>query len=163
MSAAISTQDWLAKVLEAAEEVASTTFNTVANDVQHPNALPVGKEGSLLSVQRGRESIHLGVMADQAGCIALTRALLQMEDDEEVVEEDVTDAVGEIINILAGVVQRALDGNGAAVTLGLPVYIRGEICAPSHSEAVCANLDLGPARADIIVVRGDVLGTETND
>lgn len=164
MSAAVTTQAWLERVLEAAEEVAQTSFDCVANDVRSAEkGLPHGKQGSLLVVQRGAESVHLGVMSDEDGCVALTRALLQMEDDEEVAEEDVTDAVGEIINILAGVVQRSLDGHGAPVSLGLPVYVRGDVSAPSRAEALSVNLNLGPARADLIVVRGDLPGMTSDD
>ncbi len=156
MSAAVSTEAWLERVLSAAGEVSAMTFDAVANDIQRTEGLPSNKEGSLLSVQRGAESLHLGILSDAKGCQALTRALLQMEEDEEVVDEDITDAVGEIINILAGVVQRSFDGEGAPVTLGLPVYIRGEIFPPAKAESLCANLNLGPARADIIVFRGDL-------
>lgn len=163
METAVSTELWLQKVLEAAGEVASTTFDSVANDVQPLEGIPSGREGSLLSVTRGSEAVQLGVMADSAGCIALTRALLQMEEDEEVGEEDVSDAVGEIINILAGVVQRSLEGNGPDVTLGYPMYIKGHVYPPSNAEARYASINLGPARADLMVVRGQLNGHHEND
>ncbi len=163
MNKAVSIETWLTRVLEAAEEVASTTFNAAANDVRELDKMPHGKEGSLLSVQKGPESLYLGVLCDQDDCKALTRALLQMEEHEELVEEDITDAIGEIINILAGVVQRSMDGAGSAVTLGLPVYIRGEIIAPARSEARFASINLGPAQAAIVVVRGELNGHAVND
>lgn len=163
MGAAVTTEAWLQKVLEAAEEVATTTFESAANDVQHLEAIPTGRQGSLLAVTRGGEAIHLGVMSDSAGCIALTRALLQMDDDEEVAEEDVTDAVGEIINILAGVVQRSLDGEGPAISLGFPMYVKGEVHAPGNTEARYASINLGPARADLMVVRGELNGRHNHD
>ena len=156
-------ETWLDRVIEAAQEVASTTFNAATFDVVPLEAMPRARQGSLLPVQKGPESLYLGVLSDEAGCATLTRALLQMEEGEEPGEEDVTDAVGEIINILAGVVQRALDGDGSAVTLGLPVYIRGEIIAPAKSEARFANINLGPARADLIIVRGELNGHSCND
>lgn len=163
METAVTTDIWLQKVLEAAEEVATTTFDTVANDVQHLSGMPAGREGSLLAVTRGSEAVQLGVMADQDGCIALTRALLQMEEDEEVGEEDISDAVGEIINILAGVVQRSLDGNGPHVALGYPMYVKGQVHPPGNAEARYASINLGPARADLMVVRGQMNGHHDND
>lgn len=155
MGAPVTTEAWMSCILDAVGEVSEMTFESPANDIQRSAKLPSGREGSLLPLQKGTESLHLGVLSDKAGCIALTRGLLQMEVDEEVADEDIADAVGEIVNILAGVVQRALDGEGDGVKLGFPVYIRGEIIAPHKSEALCANLNLGPARADIIIVRGD--------
>ena len=160
MSALVTTETWMERVLEAVGEVAEMTFDSVANDIQRSEKIPLNREGSLLPVQKGSESLHLGVLSDKAGCIALTRGLLQMSEDDEVADEDIADAVGEIVNILAGVVQRALDGDGEGVTLGFPVYIRGEIIAPHKSESLCANLNLGPARADIIIVRGEPLHTK---
>jgi Chemotaxis phosphatase CheX len=151
----VTTEVWMDRILEAVDEVAGTTFDSVANDVERSNRLPVNREGSLLPVQKGSESLHLGVLSDKQGCIALTRGLLQMDADEEIGDEDIADAVGEIVNIVAGVMQRALDGDGEGVTLGYPVYVRGEIIAPHKSETLCATLNFGPARADIIIVRGD--------
>lgn len=155
MGQPVSTEVWMNRILIAVDEVAVTTFSSVANDVERTSRLPQNREGSLLPVQKGSESLHLGVLSDKQGCIALTRELLQMSDEEDVRDEDVADAVGEIVNILAGVMQRSLDGDGEGVTLGFPVYVRGEIIAPHKSETLCATLNLGPARTDIIVVRGD--------
>jgi len=156
MSEALSAQAWMDCVLSAVNEVAEMTFESPANDVKDIESIPEGREGSIMALNRGDESLQLGVLSDKAGCVALTRALLQMEEDEEVAEEDVTDAVGEIVNILGGVVQRALDGQGDAVTLGFPIFIRGQIYPPNKSEARYVTLNLGPAQADLLVLRGEL-------
>lgn len=163
MNEAVSMDTWLSRVLSAAEEVANTTFSAAANDVQPLAKVPPAREGSLLPIQKGSESLYLGILSDPEGCVALTRALLQLDAEEAPGEADVTDAVGEIINILAGVVQRSLDGHGSAVVLGLPMYIRGEIIAPARAEARYASINLGPARADLVVVRGELSGAPDHD
>jgi hypothetical protein len=157
-----SMESWLERILDAADEVAQTTFNSPANDVQPLDKVPPQRQGSLLPIQRGTESLYVGIMSDQDGCVALTRALLAMEDGQAPAEADITDAVGELVNILAGVVQRSLDGEGSRVVLGLPMYVRGEIVAPARAEARYANVNLGPARADLMVVRGELEGAHAH-
>ena len=154
-----TTESWLKEVIDAAEEVAETTFLADKNGADSLEHMPGGREGALLPLQRGNESIHVGVFADEDGCKKLTKALLQMEDDEEVATEDITDAVGEIVNILGGIVQRSVDAkDDGHVALGLPVYVRGEVFPPPRSETLVAKMNLGPAEANIVVMRGELRG-----
>lgn len=157
MASTHDAQSWLDTVISAAGELAETTFGSEIETPECSKGVPHGLEGSLLPIQHGGEVLQFGVFASHDGCVDLTRALLQMEEDEECDEEAIPDAVGEIVNILAGIVQRRLaESGGLSISLGLPVYVRGEIFPPHKSEAVSAALNLGPAQANLVVVRGDI-------
>jgi Chemotaxis phosphatase CheX len=153
---AIDAQAWLSAVVEAGRELAETTFAAEASEAIPLAQVSHGTEGSLLPVSAGNESVQLAVLASLEGCRALTKALMQMEDEEEPSEEDIPDAVGEIVNIIGGIVQRSLDGSGSgAISLGLPVYIRGEVIPPFKAQTVAVRLHLGPAEAELVVIIGD--------
>ncbi|HEX8497058.1 MAG TPA: chemotaxis protein CheX [Actinomycetales bacterium] len=55
---------------------------------------------------------------------AVARAMLDLPDDEQVTDEDVEDAAGEVVNILGGNVKSVLDG---ATRLGLPNVVAGGV------------------------------------
>lgn len=55
---------------------------------------------------------------------AITSSFLGMDVDE--VNEDVTDAIGELANMLAGSIKMALDEAGKDVTVSIPSCIHGE-------------------------------------
>lgn len=54
----------------------------------------------------------------------ITGSFLGMDVDE--ITEDVTDAIGELANMLAGTVKLALSQNGKDITLSIPSTISGE-------------------------------------
>lgn len=153
----LSVEHWLEAVISASHELAETTFEANAGGYEARTSIPRNIEGSILPVQLAGDSVQLGLLSTHEGCLALTRALLQMEEDEEPSDDDIPDAIGEIVNILAGIVQRAVDGAGlGAVTLGFPLFIRGDIFPPPRAETVVASLELGPARAELLVIRGEL-------
>lgn len=150
-------ESWLDAVVAAAGELAETTFGSEIDGEERTSSFPKGLEGSLLPMQHGDSVIQLAVLASHDGCVDLTKALLQMEDGEEPDDDSIPDAVGEIVNILAGIVQRRIaEGGGPTISLGLPVYVRGDIYTTHKSHTAAANLDLGPARANLVVVHGDL-------
>lgn len=55
---------------------------------------------------------------------AITSSFLGMDVDE--INEDVTDAIGELANMLAGSIKMALDSAGKDVTVSIPSCIHGE-------------------------------------
>lgn len=63
-----------------------------------------------------------------------TRELLAFEADEPVEDEDVADAVGELVNILGGAVKSMV---AATSTLTLPVVAAGRVAIPRASTRLC--------------------------
>jgi len=150
-------EKWLEEAAQAATELAETTFQCEAGAATFQSGLPHGMEGSLLPVQHGQESLHVGLFSTPEGCARLTAALLGMEEGEEPGEEDIPDAIGEIVNILAGIMQRSLDDSQEGpLSLGLPIFVRGDIYAPHSMDTHHAHIDLGPATAQLIIMRGEL-------
>lgn len=155
----LSAERWLAAVVDATNEVAETTFNSPPSEPESLHEIPAGREGALLAIHTPDEALHLGVLGTPDACRALAKALLGMEEEEEPEHDDIPDAVGEIVNIIAGIVQRTVDREeGKAVTLGYPVYLRGSIVSTHTVETVAARMNLGPALAELVVIRRDMAG-----
>jgi chemotaxis protein CheX len=83
-----------------------------------------------------------------ATALAMVSKLVGKE--ERVVDETVLDAVGEIVNIVAGGAKAKLHkGDGPPIDLGLPTVVRGQsymVAYPSHSVwlEISFTSDLGP-------------------
>ncbi|QWC84732.1 chemotaxis protein CheX [Nocardioidaceae bacterium] len=65
---------------------------------------------------------------------AATRELLALDGDEEITDEDISDAVGELVNILGGAVKSIV---AATSSLSLPVVAAGRVALPRHSTRLC--------------------------
>ena len=101
MSGAIAPKDWLRSAVDATAEVATGTLGYPANDqVEYSEEIPSGHRGAFIGLISQHNSVQLGVMSANGGCEKLARDLLGFEADEELAQEDVADAVGEIINIV---------------------------------------------------------------
>jgi CheY-specific phosphatase CheX len=79
-----------------------------------------------VGLETGEITLQIGIDVDEAGAAKLTRALLMMEEDEEVELEDITDAMGEIANMVAGGVKSRLIAVESSLTIGLPHFVEGE-------------------------------------
>lgn len=87
--------------------------------------------GSCISLARPQGSWNLAVVATEDTCKKMARALLCMEPDEEVGNEELADAMGEIINIVAGVFKTRLaerEKQVIPISLGLPLFLVGAEC-----------------------------------
>ncbi|MXG87944.1 chemotaxis protein CheX [Nocardioides flavescens] len=74
----------------------------------------------------------------ESAAVALTRAMLAMDDDEEPASEDLVDAVGELANMIGGNVKALVPGPSG---LSLPVVGHSPLAAPSEL-APTLTLDL---------------------
>lgn len=86
--------------------------------------------------------------------VALTRAMLAMGEDEEVAEEDLVDAVGELANMVGGNVKALVPGPSA---LSLPVVGHSPLVAASDL-SLSLSLDLtwhgNPLRVRVLTGAG---------
>jgi chemotaxis protein CheX len=74
----------------------------------------------------------VAVTLPHSAAVAVTRVMLQLTDSDEVSDEDVADAVGEVVNVVGGNVKALLDGR---TVLGLP-RVDSEWAAV-HAQLVC--------------------------
>jgi CheY-specific phosphatase CheX len=99
-------------------------------------------------------SVQLGIASTKEGCQALARALLAMDPDEEdLPEEDVADAIGEVANIVAGQVKSAMSDTDASLRIGLPLFVQGKVDYSDEVESAVADLNIGPVPVTFIVLK----------
>jgi Chemotaxis phosphatase CheX len=108
--------------------------------------------GAYLGLVAQEEPIQVGILVDGAGCQLLSKALLGMEPtDEDLPPSDVSDAMCEIINIIAGGLKRRVSEQ-MPVTMGLPIFVSGHPL-PNQQQAVLArSLKIGEVAASVILL-----------
>lgn len=118
----------------------------------------VGDAALTRQVEAQREIVAMiGISGQGRGAVALSMSrgtalstvgrFIGMEVDR--MDEDVTDAVAELVNIIAGGAKAKLCSTGAPLELSLPNVVHGEkcnICYPSSSDCcdVSFRSELGP-------------------
>ena len=85
--------------------------------------------GSCISLSRPGVSWNLALFGSTESCKQMARALLTMGPAEELGFDEVADALGEILNMVAGVTKRKLPvEESKSLLLGLPLFLSGTDC-----------------------------------
>jgi len=124
----LSPAQWRAAIDGAAREIATYALSFPDAVVQDPVGIEstVSMIGAHIPMIGGGQAFDLALVASPAGCQALSRAILCMAEGAAVRDAEVADAVGEIVNMLAGSVKRRIAGH-ADLELGLPLFLHGYI------------------------------------
>jgi hypothetical protein len=128
-SSRVSLAQWRAAVEGAAQEIATYALSFAGAKVLDPVGLDCAAAliGAHIPLVGGGQAFDLALVSSPEGCQALSRAILCMSDGAPLRDAEVADAVGEIVNMLAGSVKRRISGHGADLALGLPLFIHGYI------------------------------------
>jgi CheY-specific phosphatase CheX len=139
---------WLVAAEESFGEVAATALarGDVAA-VGRSATAPPGLGGAYIQLLSEREVVLVGLCADDAALRHISGALLSLAAGE-LGHADVTDAVGEIVNMLAGGVKRRLSAACPGLQLGLPIFIQGHLDPRERQQLRVGQLRLGP---DVVV------------
>lgn len=121
--------------------------------VDRNQLIPASMPGAFIPLIGPNESVQVGIVSTPEGCIALARALLQGGPDLEVTPADVSDALAEAANILAGFVKRNIQDAVNPVQLGLPLFVNGHLETSDRVRAAVTHLSLGGIPAAIVVLR----------
>jgi hypothetical protein len=145
---------WRTAVEGAAVEIAT-------NALSFPGAVvhdPVGIEctasmiGAHIPVIGGGQAFDLALVASADGCQALSRAILCLDSEGPPLRAtEVADAVGEIVNMLAGTVKRRMAGSGADLVLGLPLFVHGYIQPTERLSVVVLPTRFGPIDTMVLI------------
>jgi len=149
----LTTQDWMQVIQETACEVATVALG-FEECVKGPENVKIrsGLSGAYLPLSTTTEQIQVGLLADDAGCQALAKALLGMEQTEpDLSMGDMSDSFSEIVNMLAGGLKRRLEGR-VDVKLGLPLFVNGVVQPNSHITILATELQLGAVEAVVLLV-----------
>jgi CheY-specific phosphatase CheX len=120
---------WRSAIQTAAQDVATHALSFPGAVVRDPVGLEaatamIGAHIPLIGSASG-QAFDLGLVASADDCQALSRAILCMGPGPALRDAEVADAVGEILNMLAGSMKRGLSGLGADLALGLPIFVHG--------------------------------------
>jgi hypothetical protein len=126
-SSKVSLAQWRAAVEVAAREIATYALSLPGAVVQDPVGLEraAAMIGAHIPLVGGGQGFDLALVSSPEGCLALSRAILCRTPDAALRDTEVADAIGEIVNMLAGSVKRRLAGYRTDLELGLPIFIRG--------------------------------------
>ena len=127
--AKLTLAQWRNALEGAAHEIATNAFSfpgaKIFDPVSHEAAAKM--IGAHIPVLGGGGAFDLALVALPEDCQALSRAILYASPDQVLRDTEVADAIGEVVNMLAGSVKRRMTGVGAELELGLPIFLHGYI------------------------------------
>jgi CheY-specific phosphatase CheX len=138
-SSKIAVGHWRPAITAAATEIATYALSWPGAVVRDPVGLEATTSmiGAHIPLVGAGRAFDLALVSSFDGCRALARAILCMGPGPTVTDAEVADAIGEIVNMLAGSMKRRLSGLAADLTLGLPIFIHGYL-QPSDRLSVLA-------------------------
>ncbi len=157
MSDMRTAEEWLNAAVSSAEELATVALGFDGSEfVGKRDNFPLNSKSALIALVSETVSIQLGVAATEESCQHLARALLAMEPDEDdLPEDDVADAVGEVANIVAGQVKTMMGEADTPIKLGLPLFITGKFDYPEDVEIALADVRVGPVPVTLMILKCD--------
>jgi hypothetical protein len=152
-TAGAAVSDWVAAMADASSELAQSLGIDRVEVLGWHNVPPTGMAGAYIPLLAEDQTLQLALLASPAGCADLSRLLLGMEPDEEVSDADVADAVGELVNIVAGGVKQRMQDVAGGLRLGLPVFIHGYVQPTQQLEISLASARIGDVEAHLMALR----------
>jgi len=150
---AASIHAWVEALEEAALEVVELALGLpgcafVAKKV----AAPRNVAGAYLPLFGGAgESLYVGWLVSAEASHALAGGLLGIGAGETLADEVVADAMGEVVNILAGGLKRRMLPLVHPLSLGLPIFSSVPI-APVHAETYACQIRSGGVDSHLVLV-----------
>jgi hypothetical protein len=152
MSAAVlPIQTWM-DLMKAAIEDVTRGFGGVEGTAA-PAPDRVQPWGGYISLIGENDSIRLGVSASEAGCMALARGVLVLEDDVELPKPVVADAVCELLNIIAGNLKRRAQDLTGKLSITLPLFLTEAPRTGPQLELAVEGAAIGPTPVAFVVMR----------
>jgi len=149
-------EHWLDASGICVEEFASTSLGCEDSEILgNVKTIPQGMAGAYLAMVGTDESIQIGFVSSKEGCKSLSGALLCMEPEEldELTDADIADAMGEVINIIAGMVKTEMSKLNANFNLGLPIFLDGKIETSPQQESGAVKIRIGEIETQMIIVK----------
>ncbi len=151
---AVTIKDWLDAVVSSSKDLASTALGIDDFEVISIREDPAKDvESAFIALVGEQASVQIGVASSTEGCQQLARTLLAMEPDEEdLAEDEVTDAVGEVANIIAGQVKTEMAEKSISVNLGIPIFLHGHVKVTEEMELMIADVRMGSIPVSLLVL-----------
>ncbi len=151
----LTIQQWLDVAVDGVKQTAMDVLACDNIQITDPATVPAGHHhGAYVPLIAGEVGVDVGIVLSEDGCRAVTRSLLGMEASEpDPNDEDIVDAVGEIANIFAGLMQRELADQVPSLQLGLPMFVQGRVFTQA-GETRTAAVRLDDIETHVVVFRG---------
>ncbi len=115
---------------------------------------PPDLAGSYISLVSATNALQVGLVTTPEGCRKLAATLMGMDEDEaaELEDSDVADGVGELVNVLAGVMKTGVQEQDPDLRLGLPMFLLGEILPGNHTALDRVDCTLGGTTCSLVIL-----------
>lgn len=145
--------DWAHAAARAAIDVATTALAcSSVESVPGSSEAPKVPFGAYVPLMTPASQLQIGVFAEWSDWELMARALFGMQAGAAfAAESDVTDALGEIANMVAGGTKRRMSDRVPNLCLGLPLCVSGPVEPRAGAAFAGSVLLCGEARASIIV------------
>ena len=145
--------------ISAIKEVCETMFGIQLETTGKPGLFSAdGMEyGVGISLLHEGGSWELGLFGSKESSHNLVRAFLGMNSEEEPTSNEVVDLLGEIVNMVTGIVKRSIPG-GEQINFGVPMHLIADDCKTylPHTIPVIAQPLSGPDfEGDMLLVLSD--------
>ncbi len=145
--------------IQAIKEVCETMFGISLEVSGKPNIFSTDaiEYGVGISLLHEGGSWELGLFGSKKSSHNLVRAFLGMDSDEEPPSDEVVDLLGEIVNMVSGIVKRSIPG-GEQINFGVPLHLIGDDCKTylPHTIPVIAQPLSGTSfEGDMLLVLSD--------
>jgi CheY-specific phosphatase CheX len=154
MMEATMLSEWIEAAEASAIEVATTAL-ACSSVERAPRSEPSQSSlfGAYVPLVAVDCQLQIGIVAEWQACEILARALLGMEPDEELsAQSDVSDALGEIANMVAGCVKTRMNGRMPGLNTGLPLCVVGHVEPSAGAQHASVALLFDQVRASVRVL-----------
>jgi hypothetical protein len=153
VSSVAAVSDWVAAMADASGELALSLGMDGVEVLGWHDVPPTGVAGAYIPLLAEDQTLQLALLATPGGCADLSRLLLGLEPADDVSDADVADAVGELVNIVAGGVKQRMQDSAGALRLGLPVFIHGYVQRTQQLEVSLASARIGDVETYLMALR----------
>lgn len=150
----ISAQQWLDVTTKSLTEVAETYFDVSAMEAASFQEADGPTCGALIGLTSEHNTVQLMMVATRRGSESLGKALLGFEAHEAIDTGDLADAIGEIINIVAGMVKTEVSALDDSLYLTLPTFVEGTLAPIGGNEILGQIITMGTVQTKVIVING---------
>ncbi len=150
----ISAEDWLEATTKSLIEVAETYFDVSTMEAESFREDDGPKCGATIGLASETNTVQLMLVASRRGSEILGKALLGFEPDEAIELGDLADAIGEIVNIVAGMVKGVVNDQDDSLNLSLPTFVEGTLEPVGGQVVMGTVINMGPVQAKVVVING---------
>lgn len=144
---------WLADLEGAFEEVATSALGFAGMSITARHEAPPHLHGAYLGLVGPTGAVQIGVASSAEGCQALAKGLMGMTpEDAALPENEMADAICEIVNIVAGGFKARLRDRANPLQMGLPVFINGAVQSTERVAVRVADVKFGDVPACLLLV-----------